>query len=120
MPAYGTKRANAGEPEVLSHKGAVRSLDGRSFPGPWFVLREPDSLCERGLLHGTATSVIRRSHHIAALAAYLRPVTDRGLMVLPSCSDPETFTVAPRGGRMPPRAVNPDRAMRLHASWKGG
>jgi LDH2 family malate/lactate/ureidoglycolate dehydrogenase len=96
-----------GEPETLSDKGAVRSLDGRYLPGPWLVVREIDELCERAQRHGTATSVIRRSHHIAALAAYLKPVTDRGLMVLLSCSDPETFTVAPHGGLTPWCSPNP-------------
>ena len=30
--------------------------------------------------YGTGTVVIRRSHHIACLAAYLKRATDRGLM----------------------------------------
>lgn len=96
-----------GDPEIISDKGAVRTIDGRYLPGPWLVARELDELCARALRHGTATSVIRRSHHIAALAAYLKPVTDRGLMVLLSCSDPETFTVAPHGGLTPWCSPNP-------------
>ena len=47
---------------------------------------------------GTGTVVIRRSHHIACLAAYLRRVTDRGMMALIYCSDPATHSVAPFGG----------------------
>ena len=38
--------------------------------------------------YGTGTVVIRRSHHIACLAAYLRRATDRGMMALIYCSDP--------------------------------
>jgi len=96
-----------GEPEILADKGAVRTIDGRYLPGPWLVARELEVLCERAAQYGTATGVIRRSHHIAALAAYLKPVTDRGLMVLLSCSDPETFTVAPHGGLTPWCSPNP-------------
>lgn len=96
-----------GEPGVLADNGAARSVDGRYLPGPWLVVSEIEELCERAQRYGTATSVIRRSHHIAALAAYLKPVTDRGLMVLLSCSDPETFTVAPHGGLTPWCSPNP-------------
>jgi LDH2 family malate/lactate/ureidoglycolate dehydrogenase len=48
--------------------------------------------------YGTGTVVIRRAHHIACLAAYLRRATDRGLMALIHCSDPNTKSVAPFGG----------------------
>jgi L-lactate dehydrogenase len=96
-----------GEPEILSDNGPVRTIDGRYLPGPWLVVRELEELCERAPRYGTATGVIRRSHHIAALAAYLKPVTDRGLMVLLNCSGPETFTVAPHGGLTPWCSPNP-------------
>lgn len=96
-----------GEPEIFSDKGAVRIIDGRYLPGPWLVVRELEELCARAQQYGSATGVIRRSHHIAALAAYLKPVTDHGLMVLLSCSDPETFTVAPHGGLTPWCSPNP-------------
>ncbi|HEY0418265.1 MAG TPA: Ldh family oxidoreductase, partial [Acetobacteraceae bacterium] len=44
------------------------------------------------------TVVIRRSHHIACLAAYLTRATDRGCMVLLLSSDPAAASVAPAGG----------------------
>ena len=56
---------------------------------------------ERARQLGTCTVVIRRSHHIACLAAYLRPVADEGLMVLLACSDPTAAGVAPHGGSEP-------------------
>ena len=56
--------------------------------------------------------VIRRSHHIACLASYLRPIAEQGLMVMLTCSDPSIGGVAPHGGR---RAVyTPDP---LAAAW---
>ena len=52
----------------------------------------------RAASHGTATVVIRRSHHIACLAAYLQRVTERGLVILLMSSDPAVASVAPFGG----------------------
>ena len=51
--------------------------------------------------------MIRRSHHIACLAAYLKRATDRGLMVLLVCSDPSGKSVAPFGGVSPVFTPNP-------------
>ena len=45
-----------------------------------------------------ATVVIRRSHHIGCLQAYLKPVTDDGLVILLTCSDPSGAGVTPHGG----------------------
>jgi LDH2 family malate/lactate/ureidoglycolate dehydrogenase len=59
--------------------------------------------------------VIRRSHHIACLAAYLKPVADQGLMAMLTCSDPTTRGVAPHGGRA--QVMTPDP---LAAAWPTG
>jgi L-lactate dehydrogenase len=56
--------------------------------------------------------VIRRSHHIGCLAAYLKPVTDRGLMIVLTCSDPAGASVAPHGGYRAAYTPNP-----LAAAW---
>ena len=47
---------------------------------------------------GTGTVAIRRSHHIACLAAYLTRATEQGLMIVLACSDPNSASVAPHGG----------------------
>ena len=63
------------------------------------VLREDMQLtgtkhgCELGEC-GTCTVLIRRSHHIACLAAFLRPVAEQGMMVILSCSDPALSSVS--------------------------
>jgi len=57
-----------------------------------------DLALERAAVHGTATVVIRRSHHIACLAAYLARVTARGMVVVLQSSDPSVASVAPFGG----------------------
>jgi L-lactate dehydrogenase len=57
--------------------------------------------------YGTGTVTIRRSHHIACLAAYLKRATDRGLMMLLMCSDPSGASVAPFGAVSPVFTPNP-------------
>ena len=56
---------------------------------------------------GTGTVVIRRSHHIACLAAYLKRATDQGLAVIIECSDPTVIAVVPHGGTTPFITPNP-------------
>ena len=95
--ADGSMRA-AGEPEIVSDRGATMLLDGRRLPGPWLVQHAIDLALDRVDAHGTVTVVIRRSHHIACLAAYLERVTATGRMILLMSSDPSVASVAPHGG----------------------
>jgi len=101
-----------GEPRVVADFPAAITWDGRRLPGPWLIARALDLAIPRAKTHGTCTVVIRRSHHIACLAAYLKRVTDEGLMVLLSCSDPAIASVAPFGGRREVFTPNP-----LAAAW---
>lgn len=87
-----------GEPAFLSQSPGSLVWDGLRLPGPWLVTRAAEIAGERAALSGTFSVVIRRSHHIACLAAYLRSVTDRGLMIMIASSDPNTASVAPFGG----------------------
>jgi LDH2 family malate/lactate/ureidoglycolate dehydrogenase len=87
-----------GEPTVLADHGSALTWDGRYLPGPWLVTRAIATARERLAQSPVVTVVIRRSHHIACLQAYLQQATDAGLMILLSCSDPGTRTVAPHGG----------------------
>jgi LDH2 family malate/lactate/ureidoglycolate dehydrogenase len=102
------KMTKAGEPDVVADHGAAVTWDGRFLPGPWLVVRAIDLACARAAEHKVATVVIRRAHHIACLAAYLRRATDRGLMIMLTCSDPSVGTVAPHGaieGRYTPNPL---------------
>lgn len=96
-----------GEPRVIADFPAAITWDGLRLPGPWLTVRALDLAAERAKQHGTCTVVIRRSHHIACLAAYLMRVTEQGLMVLLSCSDPTVAGVAPHGGRRSVYTPNP-------------
>lgn len=97
----------AGPPEVLSDRGASLLWDGRRLPGPWLVLSGIDALAPRAREYGSATLVIRRSHHIACLAAYLLRATEAGFMMLLSSSDPAVKSVAPHGGTRAVFTPNP-------------
>jgi L-lactate dehydrogenase len=92
------RMAIAGEPEIVTESPATAVWDGRRLPGPWLVTRAVEKAAERAQEQGSFTIVIRRSHHIACLAAYLKAVTDRGMMLLLASSDPNTESVAPFGG----------------------
>lgn len=104
--------AKTGEPRVVADFPAAVTWDGGRLPGPWLVVRALDVAIARAQTHGTCTVVIRRSHHIACLAAYLQRVTAQGFMVLLSCSDPFVASVAPHGGRVAAYTPNP-----LAAAW---
>jgi LDH2 family malate/lactate/ureidoglycolate dehydrogenase len=99
--------ALAGEPETVSDRGAVVTWDGRRLPGPWLVVRALELALARATRHGTCTVTIRRSHHIACLAAYLKRATDRGMVVLLMSSDPSTASIAPFGGTRKLYTPNP-------------
>ena len=106
------RMASVGEPITLHDTGSAVTWDGQRLPGPWLTTRAIALASERARLQGTGTVVIRRSHHIACLAAYLKPVTDAGLMILLTCSDPNAAGVAPHGGLRDVYTPNP-----IAAGW---
>ncbi len=88
-----------GEPTIVSDRGSTATWDGRRLPGVWLTTKAVDLAIERAAIHGIAAVAIRNSHHIGCLASYLQRATDRGLMILLTCSDPAAASVAPFGGR---------------------
>ena len=97
----------SGQPRVIADFPAAINWDGQRLPGPWLAVRALDLATDRAKQHGTCTVVIRRSHHIACLAAFLRPVTEQGMMAILTCSDPAGSSVSPHGGRQPLYTPNP-------------
>lgn len=97
----------AGEPLLVNQRPATQVWDGQRLPGPWLIVKAMDTCAEMARTYGTGTVVIRRSHHIAALAAYLKRATDQGLLMLLYCSDRNSASVAPFGGRDPVFTPNP-------------
>lgn len=117
LPAYLAElehgsMTKSGEPQVLADFPAAVTWDGLRLPGPWLTVRAIELGMERARKNGSCTIVIRRSHHLACLAAYLQRATDRGFMVLLTCSDPNVSSVAPYGGRTDVFTPNP-----LAAAW---
>ncbi|MEJ6980881.1 Ldh family oxidoreductase [Pedobacter sp. P351] len=96
-----------GEPASIRDAGAAITWNGNYLPGPWLVYKAIDLALERITEHPVVTIVIQRSHHIACLAAYLERVTNRGYIILLSCSDPKNKTVAPFGGKTGVYSPNP-------------
>ncbi len=112
LPAYLAElekgaMAVAGEPVVVADAPAALVWDGQRLPGPWLVSEAIAAAIPRARALGTCSVVIRRSHHIACLAAYLKPIADQGLMAILTCSDPTTATVAPFGGTQGVFTPNP-------------
>lgn len=87
-----------GEPAIIADHPAAFTWDGNFLPGPWLIIRAMEAAFERMPTQPVVTGVIRRSHHIACLAAYLKRATDRGFLMLLTCSDPAVKSVAPYGG----------------------
>ncbi|MCE9562662.1 MAG: Ldh family oxidoreductase [Planctomycetes bacterium] len=88
-----------GEPDTVADRGGVVTWDGRRLPGVWLAAKAVDLAVARAVEHGLVTIVIRESHHIACLAAFLQRATDRGFMITIASSDPAVASVAPFGGR---------------------
>ena len=101
------KMRKEGQPLVVSDHPAAVTWDGQRLPGPWLVLQAIDLATQRARSQGTCTVVIRRSHHIACLAAYHQRVTEQGFMMLLHCSDPNAASIAPFGGLDPVFTPNP-------------
>ena len=97
----------SGAPEVLSDRPAALLWDGDRLIGPWLVVEAIRQASERAHDLGQASLVIRRSGHIACLAAYLEAPARDGLMVEIWSSDPSEASVAPFGGREAVFTPNP-------------
>jgi L-lactate dehydrogenase len=99
--------AASGAPECLKDTGATLVWDGRYLPGLWLVEQALGIAFGRTATHGVVTFAVRRSHHIACLAALVKQATDRGLVAILASSDPAFGFVAPFGGREPLLTPNP-------------
>ena len=92
------RMAKSGVPEELNRRPAAELWDGHRLPGPWLKLRALECASAMARDFGSGTVVIRRSHHIACLAAYLKRATDQGLAAIIESSDPSVAAVVPHGG----------------------
>ncbi len=112
MTPYLTELENGGlvvdgQPKEIADTGAAFTWDGRYMSGPWLVSKAMDEAERRVGRHGVVTAVIRKTHHIGALQAYLARATGRNLMMILMASDPREESVAPHGGIVARYSPNP-------------
>lgn len=96
-----------GRPTVVSELAAVATWDGRRLPGVWTTALAVEEAARRAAIYGIGAVAIRRSHHIACLAAFLEAPARAGLLTLVFSSDPSDAHVAPFGGLTPVMTPNP-------------
>jgi len=99
--------ARDGVPEVLHSHGAVETWDARRLPGVWttgLAVERASALADE---FGLGAVALRRSHHIACLAAFLEEPARRGTFILIFSSDPSARMVAAHGGATPLTTPNP-------------
>lgn len=96
-----------GSYDVIADRGACVTWRGNRLPGAWLVRQALDIACERAPRYGVVTVAIGGSHHTGALAAYLRAVTERGLIGEICCSTTSAARMAPFGGTTPVLTPNP-------------
>jgi LDH2 family malate/lactate/ureidoglycolate dehydrogenase len=101
------RMAKVGDPVTLADHGAALTWDGGYLPGPWLIRRAIAFAQLRLGSHPVVTVAVRRSHHIGCLQVYLKPVTDAGLVIVLTCSDPSGGGVAPYGSVAPLITPNP-------------
>jgi L-lactate dehydrogenase len=96
-----------GKPEVVAEAGAIAVWDGRKLPGVWTTQLAVAESVRRADKLGLGGVAIRRSHHIACLAAFLEEPARQGYLILVISSDPSARHVAPYGGKIPVMTPNP-------------
>ncbi|RUO42595.1 Ldh family oxidoreductase [Idiomarina aquatica] len=101
------KSLGKGQPTVVSERAAVAHWDANHLPGPYVVPQAIEAATAMAKQAGTGTIVIRRSQHIAALAAYLSLATEQGMVVSLMCSTPGQRAVAPFGSKQAIFSPNP-------------
>lgn len=82
-------------------------FDGNYLLGPYLVQQALERCASAARGFGVGIVSIRRSHHIACLAAYLQPFIEQGLVPVIMTSDPAVKSVAPFGGMDPAYTPNP-------------
>ena len=93
--------------EVLKDTGSCITWDGKSLPGIWLTKKALKIGSIRAKTYGTSTILISNSHHNGALAAYMLPIVNQGLVPIIKSSVPSAATVAPYGGTKALLTPNP-------------
>ncbi|SOC57395.1 Malate/lactate/ureidoglycolate dehydrogenase, LDH2 family [Chromohalobacter canadensis] len=100
----------SGDPDTLEmteNSPVAAVIDGHYVLGPYLVRRALEHARQAAEGFGIGIVTLKRSHHIACLAAYLRPLVERDLVPIVLSSDPAVASVAPYGGVTPVYTPNP-------------
>lgn len=92
---------------IIKQSPVATLYDADYLLGPYCVEQALNFTAQAAHTFGIGVATIRRSHHIACLAAYLQRYTDQGLIPLVLTSDPAVASVAPHGGLDPVYTPNP-------------
>ncbi|MAM58253.1 MAG: Ldh family oxidoreductase [Salinicola sp.] len=84
--------------EIQENSPVAALFDGHYLLGPYLVQRALDHCRDAATTFGIGMVSLKRSHHIACLAAYLQPLVEANLVPLILTSDPAVASVAPFGG----------------------
>jgi L-lactate dehydrogenase len=90
-----------GRPQMVADHGAVACWDARRLPGLWTTSLAVTEAVARAERFGIGAIALRRSHHIACLAAFLEEPARAGYVILVLSSDPAESRVVPFGGLTP-------------------
>ena len=77
------------------------------MPGIWLTKKALKIASIRAKTYGTSTILISNSHHNGALAAYMLPIVNQGLVPIIKSSVPSAAIVAPYGGTKALLTPNP-------------
>ncbi|CAG8869684.1 Hydroxycarboxylate dehydrogenase B [Pseudomonas fluorescens] len=103
----GHAKGSAESLRIVKQSPAAVLYDADYLLGPYCVEQALAFTAQAARTFGIGVASIRRSHHIACLAAYLQRYTDQGLIPLVLTSDPAVASVAPHGGLDPVYTPNP-------------
>ncbi len=90
-----------GDEETVKDTGSCLTINGNHLPGIWLTKKFLNLAAERAKVYGTSTVLLKNSHHNGALAAYMLPIVNQGLVPIIKSSVPSSATVAPFGGTKP-------------------
>ncbi len=103
----GHAKGQAASLQIVRQSPAAVLYDADYLLGPYCVEQALDFTARAARTFGIGVATIRRSHHIACLAAYLQRYTEQNLIPLVLTSDPAVASVAPHGGLDPVYTPNP-------------
>ncbi|EKE80500.1 Ldh family oxidoreductase [Idiomarina xiamenensis] len=101
------KSRTEGEVTVVSDRPAIACWDAGFLPGPYVMPKAIQVAIDKAKQCGTGTMLLRRSQHVASLAAYLSLATEQQLLISVMASSPGQRAVTAHGGKQAVFSPNP-------------